>query len=67
MDKATIKAFIGWLEEAKDQEIEVKREATLAVLARVSSDEVRADVRLALRLIDEEVMARTEVFRVKHR
>ena len=62
MDKTTIKAFIAWLEAASEAEIETKRQQCLAVLRqeRVSSPEGKADVELALRLIDEECLARLE-------
>ena len=60
MNKATIKAFILWLENATDEEIEAHRQLILSKIKSVSRDGM-ADVRLALRLIDEEVLARIEL------
>ncbi|PIV15737.1 MAG: hypothetical protein COZ20_02075 [Gallionellales bacterium CG_4_10_14_3_um_filter_54_96] len=62
MNKATIKAFILWLENATDEEIEAHRQLILSKIKSVSRDGM-ADVRLALRLIDEEVLARVELRR----
>lgn len=58
MNKETIKAFIRWLEEASDEEIEKQREYILTRRPFISTREGKADVELALRLIDEEVLAR---------
>ena len=58
MDKEAIKNFISWLEEASDEEIERHQSFVEAQAGRVSSREGLADVRLALRLIDEEVLSR---------
>lgn len=59
MDKDTIKAFIAWLETATEEEILQRRE--LAQKAQVSTYEGKADIRLALRLIDEELIARLDL------
>lgn len=64
MNKETIKAFILWLESASDEQIEAQRQYILGMRKMVSSDG-RADVRLALRLIDEEVLARIELRRLR--
>jgi len=61
MDKATIKSFLGWLETASDEEIMERQSQALKSLDLIKSQEVRADVRLALRLIDEELIARFEL------
>lgn len=61
MDKETIKRFIAWLENASDDEIKSQREYILAREALISTREGKADVKLALRLIDEEVLARLEL------
>lgn len=58
MNKETIKAFIRWLEVASDEELDVKRQEILAAYGRVSSREGKADLNLAARLLDEEVLAR---------
>jgi pyridoxine/pyridoxamine 5'-phosphate oxidase len=59
MDKDTIKAFITWLETATEEEILQRREQALK--AQLSTREGKADVRLALRLIDEELIARLDL------
>jgi pyridoxine/pyridoxamine 5'-phosphate oxidase len=59
MDKDAIKAFIAWLETATEEEILQRREQALK--AQVSTHEGKADVRLALRLIDEELIARLDL------
>ncbi|WP_018158375.1 hypothetical protein [Thioalkalivibrio sp. ALE14] len=59
MDKETIKAFIAWLEAATEQEILERRQQALN--AQVSTREGRADINLALRLIDEELLARLDL------
>ncbi|MDP2762205.1 MAG: hypothetical protein Q8O64_17700 [Sideroxyarcus sp.] len=64
MNKETIKAFILWLENSSDSEIEARRQLILSKVKSVSRDGM-ADVRLALRLIDEEVLARIELSRVR--
>jgi hypothetical protein len=63
MNRDSIKAFIAWLETAGEAEIEARRQQCLTVLRqeRVSTAEGRADVELALRLIDEECLARLEL------
>ncbi|KXS30379.1 MAG: hypothetical protein AWT59_3496 [Candidatus Gallionella acididurans] len=60
MNKETIKAFILWLENSSDSEIEARRQLILSKTKSVSRDGM-SDVRLALRLIDEEVLARIEL------
>lgn len=62
MNKETIKAFIAWLEMASDKEISVRR--TLIVNQPVKTQEGKADIKLALRLLDEEMLARLERGRV---
>ena len=56
MDKELIKNFIHWLDEAGDEELERHRQYILAKMKLVSMSEGQADSRLALRLIDEEVL-----------
>jgi len=63
-DKEAIKAFIAWLETASEEEILKRRDQALS--ARVSTREGKSDVRLALRLIDEELIARLDLKRVEH-
>lgn len=64
MNKETIKKFIAWLEAASDEEIEVHRQYVLSQRKNVSSEGL-ADIKLCLRLIDEEILARIELRRVR--
>ena len=64
MNKDTIKAFILWLESASIEEIKERRETFLATGKNLSSPEAKSDIRLGLRLIDEELLARLEADRV---
>ncbi|HMZ77042.1 MAG TPA: hypothetical protein PKX01_12740 [Rhodocyclaceae bacterium] len=56
MDKETIKNFIHWLDQAGDEELERNRQYILAKMKLVSTSEGRAVFKLALRLLDEEVL-----------
>lgn len=56
MDNETIKNFIHWLDQASDQELERHRQHILTKMKLVSTSEGRADFRLVLRLLDEEVL-----------
>lgn len=67
MDKETIKGFIAWLEGSSKEAILARRDVLREVMGEASSPEARSDVRLALRLVDEELLARQEVFQVKQR
>lgn len=58
MDKETIKNFILWLENASNEELDAKRQEIQAAYRRVSSREGKADLNLAMRLLDEEILAR---------
>ncbi len=61
MNKETIRHFINWLDQASDQDIQLRREMAHEALDKISSREGKSDIRLVLRLIDEEVIARLEV------
>lgn len=64
MNKETIKAFIAWLETATDDEISRRVEEihSLEKSAQLSRDGKR-DLRLARRLINEELIARLDLSR----
>ncbi len=66
MDKALIRAFLLWLEDSQTTENEIlKRKADFTdAIPKVSSHEAKADIRLGLRLIDEELMSRLVLQRV---
>lgn len=64
MDISTIKAFIAWLETASEGQIDDRKKAIDLAFKKVTSREGRADLRLSLRLIDEEVIARLDLARL---
>lgn len=57
MNKETLKTFLRWLENASDRELDIKREEIQNSFSRVSRDGA-IDLKLALRLLDEEILAR---------
>lgn len=65
MNKETIKAFLAWLEAASEAEIDERQKEILATAKRVQTREGRSDFNLALRLIDEEILARMELQKLK--
>lgn len=58
---------IRWLESSSEKTILDKQLAVRAMLENASSARTRTDLRLALRLIDEELVARNDLFRAKRR
>ena len=58
MNKEAIKGFIAWLDGAQADEIRAHQAFILASLEDLRTAEGKADTRLALRLIDEELLAR---------
>lgn len=66
MDKEIIKAFIRWLEDSgtTEQELLSRRDSFREALTKVTSPEAKADIKLGLRLLDEELLARMEIGRV---
>lgn len=66
MDKEVIKAFIRWLEDLSttEQEILERRDTFREAFGKVTSTEAKADLKLGLRLLDEELLARMEIGRV---
>ena len=58
MNKEAIKGFIVWLEGAQADEIRAHQAFILASLEDLQTAEGKADARLALRLIDEELLSR---------
>lgn len=61
MDKHTIKLFIAWLETASEGELQKRRQEILDARKLISTQEGRESIKLALRLLDEEVLARLEL------
>jgi hypothetical protein len=61
MNKATIRILMDWLEAATLDAIYAKRKEFEENLERVRTREAKADLRLGLRLIDEELIARMDL------
>jgi hypothetical protein len=58
VDKEAIKGFLRWLEEATQMELQNKQREILDAYERVHGREGKSDLNLALRLLDEEIVAR---------
>jgi len=58
MNKEAIKGFIAWLEGAQADEIRAHQAFIQISLDDIRTAEGKADARLALRLIDEELLSR---------
>lgn len=58
MDKEAIKSFLRWLENATQQELQKRQQEILDTYKRVHTREGKSDLNLALRLLDEEIVAR---------
>ncbi len=64
MERLLVKKFVQWLEGACDETLNARRERCVQQLANpvLKSAEAKRDVRLCIRLIDEEISARLELF-----
>ncbi len=58
MDKTAIKTLIAWLEHSSLEAIREHQAFVLRSMEDIRSPEGRADAKLALRLIDEELLSR---------
>lgn len=65
MNKETIKSFIIWLENASDEDIADRCRLIMNQQEMIQTREGKADLRLALRLIDEEYLARLDLGRLQ--
>jgi hypothetical protein len=63
MNKLVVRGFLRLLETATEQEIEARRQEFLEALERFHGQDARADLRLGLRLIEEEMVARAGLWR----
>ena len=50
MNKETIRQFITWLDQATDEEVQVRKQAAIEALDKVHSREGKSDIGLVLRL-----------------
>ena len=60
MNKDAIKGFLAWLDTASMDEIRNHQAFILERLSDIRTAEGKADAKLALRLIDEELLARMQ-------
>ena len=65
MNKLVVRGFLRWLETATDAQIEARRHQFLAALEHFHGQDARADLRLGLRLIEEEMVARAGLWRTR--
>lgn len=65
MNKLVVRGFLQWLDTATAEEIEARRREFLAALEHFQGLDARADLRLGLRLIEEELVARADLWRAR--
>ena len=65
MNKLVVRGFILWLDEANEEEIETRRGEFLTALEHFHGEGARADLRLGLRLIEEELVTRADLWRAR--
>jgi hypothetical protein len=65
MNKLVVRGFLQWLDTATAEAIEARREEFLAALEHFQGEDARADLRLGLRLIEEELVARADLWRAR--
>ncbi len=63
MKKLVVRGFLRWLETATDAQVEARRQQFLDALEHFHGQDARADLRLGLRLIEEELVARAGLWR----
>jgi hypothetical protein len=61
MDKAFWKNFCCFLDNATDEAIQSRLAATMQLLNDVRSPNVRSDCRRIIKLLEQELLARTEI------
>ena len=62
MNKRAVRTFLRWLDTATEPEIDTRRQAFLDALKEFHGKDARADLRLGLRLIEEELVARADLW-----
>ena len=65
MNKLVVRGFLRWLETATEPEIAARRQEFLDALEHFQGRDARADLRLGLRLIEEELVARADLWRAR--
>jgi len=67
MDKSTLKHFLRWLDTASEAELLARQADLEGFKEQTGYREIRRDITLLLRLIDEERLARWEVAMLRQR
>ncbi len=67
MDKQFWKGFCCFLDDATDEEIQSRLAATIQLLNDVRSPDVRSDCRRIIKLLEQELLARTEIRAIRPR
>ena len=62
MNKETMQQILAWIESAGDVELEQRQYALKRLLKRTTADR-RSDIRFALKLVEEEIIARSELMK----
>jgi hypothetical protein len=65
MNKLVVRSFLQWLDTAAAEAIEARRREFLAALEHLQGEDARADLHLGLRLIEEELVARANLWRAR--
>ena len=65
MNTRVVRGFIQWLDAATQEEIETRRGEFLTALEHFRGKDARADLRLGLRLIEEELVVRADLWRAR--
>ena len=62
MDKALIYEILAWLDAASTEDIKAKRQELIEA-KRQSASARKGDIKFALRLVDDELISRSEVMK----
>jgi len=65
MDKQFLKHFCEWLEQSSTDELLRKQQEVLAARKMITEDEAQATAKVLLRLIDEELVVRSNLLQLK--
>lgn len=60
MENEVVKRFVRWLDDATEEEIKVARDRAKEALEILSTREAKSQVKFALRLMDQEILARLQ-------
>jgi len=60
MENEVVKRFVRWLDDATEQEIAAARDRAQEALKLLSTREAKSQVKFALRLMDQEILARLQ-------